>query len=127
MEVTKQKFVVNHPSEDAVRLANDIYYTYLQQGSPFLHISLQRLCKIFGDCDEKRVKRRITELFEELNEPIAVENVWNRGKKIEWSAINFFSYSFNFENDHAYVDIEINEIFLEVLEEFELEPYINFQ
>ncbi len=127
MKVTKQKFIVNHPGEEAVRLANSIYHTYLQQGSPFLYIPLQRLCKVFGDCDEKRVKRRITALFEELNEPIAVENLFSRGKKIEWRAINFFSYSFNLENDHEYVDIEINEIFLEVLEEFELEPYINFQ
>lgn len=127
MEATKQKLIVKRPSEEAIRLANNIYYTYLQEGTPFLHISLQRLCKLFGDCEEARVKGRIVGLLEELNEPIAVKNFIFRGRKIGWQKVHFLNYGFSSENAKAYIDIEINEIYLEALSQLEPEPYINFQ
>lgn len=127
MEITKRKLVQIWPSEEAVRLANNIYHTYIQEGSPYLHISLQLLCRLFGDCEGDRVKEHIVALLEELNEPIAIENVTLKGKKIDWQVLRFLRYGFSSENGKEYLDIEINESYLEALSTLEAEPYINFR
>lgn len=127
MEATRQKLILKRPSEEAVRLANDIYYTYLQEGSPYFRLSLQRLCQVYGESSEESVRARIEKLLEELNEPIAVEDFTYRGKKTDWQMVHFLNYGFCRENGKAYIDIEINEIYLEALSKLESEPYLDFK
>jgi len=115
------------PSPTAVRLANDIYYTYLQEESPTVRISLKRLCEVFGDADVMHVKISVAQIFEELNEPIALSDFHYRGKTIEWATVNFFQYVFCCENGNDYIDLEINELYLEALRRMEEDSYINFQ
>jgi len=119
--------MLERPSDEAVRLANNIYYTYLQEETPHLHVSLERFCKLVGESEEKSGKRRLIELFQELNEPIAIENFKYGGKTIKWKALNFFDYHFTVENGKEFVNIEINEMFVEVMAKLEAEPYINFR
>ncbi len=127
MNPQKKRDLFKRPSDAAVRLANDIYYTYLQAEGNCICISVDRLCEVFGDSEVMRVKICAARIFEELNEPIALENYKYRGEKIVWRSIHFFTYHFFSEDDHEYIHVEINELFLDVLEKLESEPFINFQ
>lgn len=127
MEENKRKLMFNRPGEEAVRLANNIYYTYLQEDTPHLHVSLERFGKLVGESDEAKAKERLIALFEELNEPIAVQDFSFRGKNFKWKALHFFDYNFLVEDGKTFVDIEIDEMFIDVMARLEAEPYINFQ
>ena len=127
MNTTEKRVLCQRPSERAVRLANDIYYTYLQEESLEIRISVARLCEIFGDHDVTQVKIHAAQIFEELNEPIVIEDFHYYGKKIEWQMAHFFDYHFCCENEHDYIDLVIHEIYLDALKSLDDEPYINFQ
>jgi hypothetical protein len=127
MEENKRQLMFNRPGEEAVRLANNIYYTYLQEDTPHLYVSLERFGKLVGESEVDKTKARLIKLFEELNEPIAVEDFSFRGKNYNWKALHFFDYRFVVEDDKVFVDIEIDEIFIDVMARLEAEPYINFQ
>jgi len=127
MEETKRQLMFNRPGEEAVRLANNIYYTYLQEDTPYLHVSLERFGKLVGESDEEKTKAHLTKLFDELNEPIAVQDFSFRGNNYKWKALHFFDYAFVVEDGKTFVDIDIDEMFIDVMARFEAEPYINFQ
>ncbi|MGB5965493.1 MAG: hypothetical protein WBF77_01260 [Sulfurimonadaceae bacterium] len=127
MDEIKKRLIMKRPSERAVKLANVIYFTSIQEGEPYVYISLQQLCKLFDDCNEQNVKALITELLEELCEPIAVSDFTYNRKKIAWQAISFLSYEFSVENGQEYVDIELNQMFIAAMLQLEAEPFINFQ
>ena len=127
MKPQKKRDLFKRPGDAAVRLANDIYYTYLQEEENCICISVDRLCEVFGDSDIMSVKICAAQIFEELNEPIALENYHYRGETIKWRPIQFFTYHFFTEDDQEYIHVEINELFLDALEKLESEPFINFQ
>ena len=127
MEEVEKRLIIKHPSADAVKLANSIYFTSIQEGEPYVYISLKQLYKLFDDIDENvwYAKDRITKLLTELSEPVAIENFTYNRKQIAWQAISFIAFEFAMEKDEEYVDIELNKMFLEVMSHLEAEPYIN--
>ena len=127
MSETKKRLLKKHPSEDAVKLANRIYYTSLQKREPYVYISMNALCRLFDRPDAADCKAYLTALLEELTEPVAVKDFTYNRKKIDWQVISFISYAFTLENGEEYVDIEIDPMFIEVMKAVEVEPYINFQ
>lgn len=129
MDTTEKKLLMKRPSEAAVKLANSIYYTAIQRGELEVCLSLKQLCKALKDCDETDwyAKSLVTELLEELCEPVAVKDFVYDRKEIKWQAISFLSYTFYTEEGTEYADIEINKMFIDVMKQLEAEPYINFQ
>ena len=127
MSKEKQRLIAERPSERAVRLANDIYFTYLYEDTPSLHIPLTRLCEVFGNSNILEVKQMVEETFAELNEPIVLSNCSFQGKNIEWMVLEFFTYMFSDIDGNEYIELEINEKYLHALEILDEEPYINFQ
>lgn len=127
MDEIEKRLIMKRPSDDAVKLANSIYFTSIQEGEPYVYIALQQLCKLFGDGNMKHCKARLTALLDELTEPVAIENFTYNRKEIKWQAISFFTYKFCFEKDEEYLDIELNEMFIAAMKQLEAEPYINFQ
>lgn len=127
MEEIEKRLIIKHPSEAAVKLANSIYFTSIQEGEPYVYLSLKQLYKLFDDFDETDwyAKDQITRLLEELSEPVAIENFTYNRKEIVWQAISFISYEFTMEKDEEYVDIELNQMFLEAMSTIEAKPYIN--
>ena len=127
MVTQKQQLILNRPSPRAVRLANDIYFTYLYEEDTSLRLSLPRLCEVFGNSDIGVVKNMVIETFEELNEPIVLKQCSFRGKRVEWMVLNFFTYLFCVNDGCEYIELEVNELYLEALEILDEAPYINFQ
>ena len=127
MSAEQQRLIAERPSATAVRLANDIYFTYLYEDSPYIRISMARLCEVFGTHDVMEVKRIIEDVFEEINEPIVLSDCTFQGKHVEWLFLKFFTYSFCEIEGDEYVDLEIDERYLYALENLAKEPYIDFQ
>ena len=126
-KIKETQTICRRPSDAAVRLANDIYYTYLQEETPYIRISVSRLCEVFGDHEEMEVKICVAQIFEELNEPIALQDFVYNGETIAWRMVHFFDYHFCHEEYGDYIDLEIHEIYLEALKNLDDQPYINFQ
>ena len=127
MERVEKRSIMRRPSEEAVKLANSIYFTAIQSEEDNVYIPLNKLCKLFNICDEPDMKARITALLEELREPIAVENFTYQRKEYKWKAMSFITYTFSTENDQEYVNIHLDRMFIEMMSKLEAEPYINFQ
>jgi len=129
VETTEKRSMMKRPSDAAVRLANSIYYTAIQEGELYVYLSLKQLCKSLKDCSEEDwfAKALVTELLDELCEPVAVQNFVYDRKEIKWQAISFISYDFVMEDGKEYAEITINKMFVEVMKQLEAEPYINFQ
>ena len=127
MEEVEKRLVIKHPSTDAVKLANSIYFTSVQEGEPYVYLSLKQLYKLFDDLDESKwyAKGEITKLLDELTEPVALTDFMYNRKEIKWQAASFMTYKFVMEKDEEYVDIELNEMFIDVMTHLEAEPYIN--
>lgn len=127
MEEVEKRLIIKHPSDRAVKLANSIYFTSVQEGEPYVYISLKQLYKLFDDLNETKwyAKSEITKLLDELTEPVAMENLTYNRKEIKWQAVSLLTYEFTMEKDEEYVDIELNKMFLEVMSHLEAEPYIN--
>lgn len=123
----KQHLTRGRPSDRAVRMANDIYFTYLYTDDALLSIPFTRLCEVFGEHDLTKIKCIIEEVFEELNEPILLTDCSIKGKHIAWEIVHYFEFEYRLEAGNAYVDLEVNMLYLDALETFDIEPYINFQ
>jgi hypothetical protein len=115
-------------SPDAVKLANALYNTYVQEDYPQLEISVKRLCELFGfhgftpkpdDLDY------IRGLFDELNEPIAVIDFKYRHKLYEWMAMQFCTFEKPWRNDDDTIEVLINEMYLEAVREYMEKPFIH--
>ena len=129
MERAEKRLLMKRPSEAAVKLANSIYFTAIQEEEFYIFLPLSKLCKIVGNCSETDWYAKIvaTEVLDELAEPVAVENFTYDRKEIKWQAMSFISYSIKEKEGKEYVEIVVNEMFVEVMKQLEAEPYINFQ
>jgi len=129
MEEIEKRKIIPYPSDAAIRLANGIYFTSLQEGEHYVYLSLSQLCKSLENCEAEDwyAKTIISELLDELVEPVVIENIHMHGRLITWKAVSLLSYTFCLEDGEQYVDIVLDEIFIEVMKQYEIEPYINFQ
>jgi hypothetical protein len=115
-------------SEDAVRLANAVYNTYVQEDYPYLEITVKRLCEIFGFTGYTHRPEEldyIRGLFEELNEPIAVVDFKYGSRVYDWKALQFCSFEKPWRNEDTTIEIVINEMYVAAVREFMEKPFIN--
>lgn len=115
-------------SDDAVRLANILYNTYVQDDDPFLEINVGRLCGIFGYhgyTHKKEELQYIRDLFEELNEPIAVVDFKYGSRRYDWKALSFCSFEKPWSDEDETIEIVINEMYIAAVKEFMEKPFIN--
>ena len=114
-------------SDDAVKLANVIYNTYVQEDYPYLEIKVNRLCEIFGFRGYTHSKEEldyIRGLFEELNEPIAVVDFKYGSKTYDWKALQFCSFETPWQDSDQTIEIVINEMYLAAVKEYMEKPFI---
>ncbi len=124
----KNLFIVEMPSEDAIKLANAIYNTYIYEGkNPYLDLSVHRLCEMYDLPDTEQGHKRIKEIFEDLNEPAVVENFKYRGKTIDWKVITFCEFEHVWRDKDAFIEVNVNEMYLAAMQHFMKEPYLPFK
>ena len=115
-------------SDDAVKLANAIYNTYVQEDYPYLEISVNRLCEIFGFggyAHRHQDLEYIRGLFEELNEPIAVVDFKYGSRLYDWKALTFCSFEKPWGDSDETIEIVINEMYIAAVQRYMEKPFIN--
>lgn len=122
----REPLIRSLPSRDAIRLANALYQTYITEQEPVLHIRKTLLFQLYRRIDDEPSDAKIEQLFNELNEPCAVQNFEYEGERIEWRMVSFCRLLSPIDSDNVYVDVEINELFLAVLRSEEEESLIAF-
>lgn len=119
------QFKMQTLSDDAIKLANVLYNTYINENDAELHIPVIKLCDVFNYVCDDISKSMIMKLFEELNEPILIPHFEYYGKKMQWQMLSFCSFDEVWKLEDDFIDIYINEIYLHVLKNYVDEPFIN--
>lgn len=114
------------PGANVIRLANALYQTYISGYNPLLHIRKELVYRLFRRSDDNPDETVIKQLFDELNEPCVVQDFEYQGKLIEWQTVSFCRLLSDITSENDYIDIEINELFLAVLQSEEEESLIAF-
>ncbi|RLA72606.1 MAG: hypothetical protein DRG24_02445 [Epsilonproteobacteria bacterium] len=122
-EETKDSLIKEKPSEDAIRLAQVLYNTYLQVDDPYMCVPITRLCQVFkAECNTEFLTY-LGKLFEELNEPVIAEHFNYRGKKYEWKVMKFCAVEQLRGDRGNYLDINLNEMFIEAVKDSDEDPF----
>lgn len=114
-------------SDEAKRLANAIYNTYVQEQYPYIEISVKKLYQMFG---EDHYTHSITEfehlkgIFEELNEPVALTNFKYGSKTYPWVIVQFCEFERDWKIEDETIEIQISEMYLAALKEYMDEPFL---
>lgn len=116
----------DQPSENAVRLAQALYNTYVIEEDEILEFNVQRLFELFRMPKSQGSYDFITALFDDLNEPIVVENYPFQGGVIDWKSIAFCTFLIPWRIDDDSVTIELNMLYLDVMKNSMQEPFITF-
>lgn len=127
MEETNNPFANVELSDNAKRLANAIYNTYIQEKYPYIEISVKRLYKMFGEdhyTHSQEEFERLQSLFEELNEPVALTNFKYGSKTYPWVVVQFCEFEKEWEIGDETIDIQINEMYLAAMKEYMDEPFL---
>ncbi len=108
-------------SKDAIKLANMIYNTYKQENDPYLVVSVQRLCAVFGfrhyTCSKKE-KQILRDLFDELNEPIRVIDFKYKNRTYEWKSLQFCTFEKSWEDEDTSIELMLNEMYIAAMKEY---------
>ncbi|MGD9971161.1 MAG: hypothetical protein AB7S65_12000 [Sulfuricurvum sp.] len=114
------------PGAEAIRLANELYKMYDESGNPRLRIRHSLLCRFFGQYGKERCGEKIRSVFAELNEPCALRNFEYKGELIQWRVIHFCDILTESIDENDFIDIQLNELFIEALKAEPAETLLNF-
>jgi len=120
-KIEKQKLFHEPLSEDALRLARAIYNTYIKNEQElFMEIKISTVLNFLNLHPSKDSIVYIKNLFEELNEPICVNNFKFYANVYPLRFIVFCSYIIKEET----IEIELSEEFLYAENEYMLDPFL---
>ena len=126
MIINKQELIKAPLSDDALKLAQSLYSTYiLNNKEPLMCVSLKKLYHLFGLSDEDSSVGKIDEIFADLNEPVMVHDFIYRGKKYSTIVLTFCDYKK--DEVESCMRIEINEMYLDVLKNYMLHPFLEIK
>ena len=121
MEIIKQKLLSEPLSQEAVKFARAIYFTYLNdETNLYLEIKITSIMKLLKLRSNKETVAYIRELLKELNEPLAVKNFEFFGKTYPIRFVTFCKYNINGE----VLEIELNEEFLHAESNYMLDCFL---
>lgn len=126
--ITKQPLIKEPLSKDAKRLALSIYSTYVMQDEEsYMYISLDKLYHLFELPKTHDSLERIIEIFMDLTEPIAVKDFEYKGKKHPEIILTFCNFKVIEKDGDDHMEIEINEMYLEAMKNYMLDPFLEIK
>jgi len=122
LHVTQKQYLLGEIfSQDALRLARAIYNTYIEDEKDlYMEIHLEKLTSLFNIANDKEGIHYLSNLFEEINEPISVKNFKFYGEEYELRFMQFCKY----EIREDIVMIELNEEFLLAEKEYMIDKFL---
>jgi hypothetical protein len=125
--MSEHRLISAIPSQDAIKLANAIYQTYVFEEYSHLKLSVKRLCEVFKFDHTSETIAYFKLLFAELNEPVAVTNFTYEEHLYKWLVLDFCSFEKTWNDEDEYVYVAINEIYLSAMQTLMSEPFIQFK
>lgn len=125
--MSEHRLISAIPSEDAIKLANAIYQTYIYEEYSHLKLSVKRLCEVFQFEHTPETISYFRALFSELNEPVAVSDFTYEEHLYKWLVLDFCSFEKPWQDEDEYIYIAINEIYLSAVKALMSEPFIAFK
>lgn len=119
-------FVCARPSKDAIRLANALYQTALFSDSMSFTVSLKRLYALFDLTAGAEALRYLYELFEELREPVKLQDFSFEGEHYAWLSVCLCTLEAPLALESQCVVVHLDARYLEALRRFDKAPYIIF-
>ena len=114
-------------SEHALKLANALYNTYVQEKYPYLEISVEKLCGIFGLVYDAEAVAYLRGIFDELNEPIAVKDFLYGSKRYSWKILQFCEFEEEWKDGDTHIEVHIDEMYLEAMKQYMQKPFVNIK
>ena len=123
-KIEKQYLLGSELSEDALILARAIYNTYIQDNKNlYMRIKLSKIEALLEIPVYLDTVRQVTQILEEINEPIGVKNFKFYAKEYPLRFLVFCSYEF--DNDE--IEIYVSEEFLFAEEEYMIDNFLTKQ
>lgn len=120
-EIKKQKLLQEPLDDDALKLARAIYNTYLENNKElFMKIKVKSVLKLLKLQSSIEAIKYIQFLFEELNEPLCVQDFRYYAKTYPMRFVVFCTYKITDES----IEIELSEEFLHVEDEYMLDKFL---
>ena len=121
-KIKKQKLLAEPFSEDALKLIKAIYYTYIELGEELnLELQLQTVEQLLKLENTEQSKKYITELLEEINEPLVVKDFKFYTEVYPMRFLVFCSYTIEDE----ILNIEISEEYLLAEKKYMLDSFLS--
>jgi len=119
--VKKQQLLMEPLSNNALKLARALYHTYKKDEDLYIKASLKVICSIFKIDTSSHSIKFLVDIFEELNEPIMVQNFKFYTKKYDRKFLTFCKYKITSES----VEVMLNEEFLYAEKEYMLDNFLS--
>ena len=119
--IQKQYLLGDVFSQDALRLARAIYNTYIEDNCElYMEIRLETLTSLLNINSDEDGLHHLTNIFEEINEPISVKNFKFYANEYEIRFMRFCEY----EIKEEIVTIELNEEYLLAEKEYMIDKFL---
>lgn len=119
--IEKQQLLYEPISQDALKLARAIYNTYIENDKDlFMEIKIKTIFNLLNLQSGVKALSYVKHLLEELNEPLCVKNFKYYADTYKMRFVVFCSYHIKDET----IEIELNDEFLHVEEEYMLDPFL---
>jgi hypothetical protein len=120
-KIEKQKLLSEPYSQDALKLARGLYYTFLEEEEPLeMVVKLSTIFKLLHLENNETSLIYINSLLHELNEPLAVKNFMYMGKSYDMRFVIFSKYTIK----DSELIISLSEEFLHAQKEYMLDSFL---
>lgn len=121
MQTIEKQQLIKEP----LKLAQVIYGTYVANDEdPYMYMPLKRLYALFGLDDSSESRERVLGMFLELMEPIQVKDFEFFGKNYSEIVLEFCSFNEIEKDGELYMEIELNEMYLEAMKNYMIDPFL---
>ena len=125
MIVTKKDLIQKPVAKETKVLAQSLYSTYLSNGcDPYIFEPVNKFYDLFGFSDKDASLNRLLTIFMDLTEPILLEYFEFNTKRYSNLILTFCNYKILHHMHQIYLEIEIDERYLEALKSYVLDPYL---
>lgn len=129
MQTIQKKQLIKAPiAKETQTLAEVIYNTYLtNKQDPYMLIPIKKFYKLFDLENSDASIELVIDIFIDLTEPIFIEEFEFRAQKYKNIILTFCTFKFIKQENDIFLEIELNEMYLEALKRYISEPYLEIR
>lgn len=125
MEIVKKGLVLKPVAKETKILAQSLYSTYVSNGgNPYIFEPIDKFYKLFGFADNDDSLAKLLDIFVDLTEPILLEYFELNAKQYSSLILTFCDYKLVRHKRNFFMEVDIDERYLEALKRYVANPYL---